>query len=711
MGTTRKPATRETTPWQARRRYGVTAALLLAAATPAAEVAPVEYGVNIHFTDARPGEMEMLAASGCRWVRMDLTWARTEKKAGEYDFTPYDRLVSALDRHGLRALFILDYGNPLYDGGLAPHTETGRTAFAKWAAAAVARYRGRGYLWEIWNEPNHPNFWKPQPNVADYVALARAVGRAVREAAPGERLIGPATSRIDLEFLEACFRGGVLEDWWAVSVHPYRQTDPETVMSEYGRLRDMIRRYAQAGREVPVLSGEWGYSTAWRGVDAERQGALLARQWLVNAAAAIPLSIWYDWRDDGSDPAEPEHNFGTVRHRWLSGWPPFDPKPAWHAMRAFHGELDGHRFVRRVSLPRTSGEADPADWLLLFERAGRWRLAMWTTSTGGTAVVRVPGVLGLRTHLGQHHGPPGTNTNGKTLEVRLGSSPLYAELDAAAATDLGRPGRWDWSDERIEAVEAGLGPVGRLRLELRKSHGPAMRGLVHVLTDGETNEWSWSAGEGEATVRVAMERPIADVPMRLQVARQDGVIVAVRSRFRLKPIAAWETAPMNIGANTDGRPAVPHEISLDRIAAPADCPAAPGNAVRISVATGAGYQYFPVTFERPDDRRIEGRPNALLLWAKVEGDPLRLTCRVEDASGEVFQPVATHVRAEDGWRLVRLAWPGGGAGRWGGDNDGVPTPPLKWQAALLVDRDHATGQTGAVIVAGAALLYDDGGAR
>src|SRR6185295_8981306 len=31
-------------------------------------------GVNIHFTDPRPGEMKMLADAGFRWVRMDFHW-------------------------------------------------------------------------------------------------------------------------------------------------------------------------------------------------------------------------------------------------------------------------------------------------------------------------------------------------------------------------------------------------------------------------------------------------------------------------------------------------------------------------------------------------------------------------------------------------------------------------------------------------------------
>ena len=40
-------------------------------------VIPEGFGVNIDFTDPRPGEMKMLAEAGFRWVRMDLKWEAT----------------------------------------------------------------------------------------------------------------------------------------------------------------------------------------------------------------------------------------------------------------------------------------------------------------------------------------------------------------------------------------------------------------------------------------------------------------------------------------------------------------------------------------------------------------------------------------------------------------------------------------------------------
>ena len=281
-------------------------------------VIPEGLGVNIHFTSPRPGEMEMLAAGGFRLVRMDFAWAGIERKAGEYDFSAYDGLVKACEEHHVRPMFILDYANPNYDQGLSPHTDEGRAAFAKWAAASAQHFKGRGVVWEMYNEPNI-HFWKPRPNVDDYAKLAVAVGKALKEAAPGETYVGPATSEVDLAFIETCFKAGLLDYWSAVSVHPYRQKDPETVSADYRKLRQLIRKYAppeKVVKGVPILSGEWGYSTAWNGFDEERQGKYLPRQWLVNLYNEVPVSVWYDWHDDGTNPKEGEHHFGTVHNEY-----------------------------------------------------------------------------------------------------------------------------------------------------------------------------------------------------------------------------------------------------------------------------------------------------------------------------------------------------------------------------------------------------------
>lgn len=76
-----------------------------------------QLGVNIHFLGPRTNEMKMLSEGGWKWVRMDFIWSMIETKKGVYDFSSYDVLVKNLDKYKIKALFIFDYGNPLYDGG------------------------------------------------------------------------------------------------------------------------------------------------------------------------------------------------------------------------------------------------------------------------------------------------------------------------------------------------------------------------------------------------------------------------------------------------------------------------------------------------------------------------------------------------------------------------------------------------------------------
>jgi hypothetical protein len=644
------------------------------------------HGFNTHFTDPKPGEMEMIAASGAKWIRMDFVWSSTEREPGVYDFSAYDRLMAALDRHGLRALFILDYANRHYDGGLAPATDAGRAAFARWAAAAATHFKGRGILWEMWNEPNLDHFWKPRANVTNYIALARAVGQALREAAPGELYIGPATSGLDFPFLEACFRGGLLEDWDAVSVHPYRQSGPETVVAEYGRLRDLIAQHAPGGKAIPILSGEWGFSTAWDGIDDDQQGALLARQWLVNAACGIPLAIWYDWHDDGTDPKEAEHHFGAVFHAYHEGREPvYDPKPAYRAATALSRSLDGFRFVRRLSQPREGGASSPEDWILLFRRGTEHRLAAWTT-----------GAAASRVRLGD-------------LALPLSRDPAYRPLPGALADSLlAADFPCDWSDARIASLALTPGADGALRTVVAKAFGPPLHGRVVASADGvETGAGGLAlpAGATQTAMTIRVAAP-AGAAISLHVERNDGRIIHQMRPRRFAALDAFADGASGFAlhANTDGRAAVSSTQSLATAESPGVLPAGAAPSLRFTAAAEAGFKYFAIVHREAAQAAIEGQPVALGLWVHADGDPASVSCRLQDSSGEVFQP--SHARLESGWQHIELRFAGPGVGHWGGNNDGVIDWPARWQALFLVDRDHQRPYRGELHFARPVLIHE-----
>ena len=216
-------------------------------------VLPEGVGVNIHFVTGHERDLDLIAAAGFKFVRMDFGWVGIERKKGEYDWSGYDQLTANLEKRGIRALYILDYSNQLYEEevtspnpiGGKPHKTTASpqhpesvAAFAKWAGAAAKRYAGRKIIWEIWNEPNI-QFWQPEPDAQQYAALALATCKAVREADPKATIVAPATSGFPWEFLETFFKSGVLEHLDAVSVHPYREysKSPETAAADYAKLR------------------------------------------------------------------------------------------------------------------------------------------------------------------------------------------------------------------------------------------------------------------------------------------------------------------------------------------------------------------------------------------------------------------------------------------------------------------------------------------
>ena len=384
---------------------------------------PDGLGVNIHFTAPAPGEVKMIAEAGFRWVRMDFKWDATETEKGRYDFTAYERLLRELEAYKIRALFILDYGNPLYDNGAPPRTEHARQAFTRWAVAAAKHFKDRRIVWEIYNEPNHSIFWPPKTRAEEYVALALSVGRAFRAEVPTEDLIGPAVSEMDYDFIEACLKAGLLEYWSAVSVHPYLRTNPEAAALEYCRLRRMINEHSartSLRREVQIVSSEWGYSSQWRGMNDQKQAEVFAREMLTNAAHGIPVSIWYDWRDDGPDPNDPEHHFGVVRNEYHSGRDPvYDPKPAYYAAQTLKRLFEGYVFDKRLEVGSES------DYVLLFKNNGALRIAAWSISTNPRRVTipLSPGQFRITSHTGEDRGL--ARIANQQLEVELSPAPIY----------------------------------------------------------------------------------------------------------------------------------------------------------------------------------------------------------------------------------------------------------------------------------------------
>jgi hypothetical protein len=337
---------------------------------------PSGWGVNVNAREMDDQNIDEIAKSGAKWVRMDLTWSRVEKEAGKYDFSKYDPVIDGFSRHGIRAILTLDYGNKAYDVD-APRTREGRAAFAAFAAESVKHFRHDGILWEIWNEPNLSHFWRGEPSADEYAALVRVVVPAMREVSSDEWIIGPAISRFDMNYLDGCFAKGILQDIDAVSVHAYRDNNPpETVKADWTQLRNLVAKYAPSGKTISLISGEWGYSTYSKGVSERTQGQFAARQYLANLEAGVPITIWYSWKDRPEGSTEKEQHFGLLDSQ-LSN------KGGRDAIQTLLGSLNGYTLESRVDF------GDDQDSGLIFKKGTTRKLVAWT-SANTTQSVRLP---------------------------------------------------------------------------------------------------------------------------------------------------------------------------------------------------------------------------------------------------------------------------------------------------------------------------------
>jgi hypothetical protein len=408
-------------------------------------------GINVNKPSLTASDVDSIVGAGYKWVRIDIDWASVERRPGQYDFAHVDARLNALSGRGVRIIGILMSSyTPFGNGGSVDLPEE-IDAYARFAAAAVARYRNRGVLWEIWNEPDVPMFWKGRPNPDDYVRMASAAAEAIKANHPDEWLVGPACSRIDIEFLRACFNRGLLRHLDAVTVHPpYASVAPEAFRELYTKLNVLVAQMAPAGKSIPVFCGEGGYTDqAALAMTPDLQAQYAQRQMLANLANNVPLSIWYNFSNSTDWQSNPHSNYGVTSASVA-------PKASYRAVRQLTESLAGYAYVSRLWL----GNAD--DYCLVFRRGQQIKLVLWT-ATGQSRSARLSPLTGR--YVGKSFvrevSLVATSTG---LSVPLGGHPLVVtpQSDEASSILLGYWSRLPATiviATRQDAVDGLLGAI------------------------------------------------------------------------------------------------------------------------------------------------------------------------------------------------------------------------------------------------------------
>ncbi len=290
-------------------------------------------------------DLDAMVDLGVERLRIDLSWASLQPEPDRFDWSSTDRVLREATARGIDVLAVVGF-QPSWaeradaaDQALPPDS----AAFSTFVRAAAERYRDEVDAWEIWNEPNTRRFWGAEPDPADYAALVAAVSPVIRAAEPGAAVVVGAMSPAQDgpgEVSPEGFLTGLYDQldpnlFDAVSVHPYTypalptQTQDYNTFFQLEALHQVMAAAADAG--TPIWLTEFGAPTGTSDTAvSDDEQAVQISSGIEEARSRSylgPLYV-YSLRDAGTDPANPEDDFGILR---ADG----SPKPAYAAV----GEL------------------------------------------------------------------------------------------------------------------------------------------------------------------------------------------------------------------------------------------------------------------------------------------------------------------------------------------------------------------------------------
>jgi len=341
------------------------------------------FGLHIHqaanrtpFPGAKFGSFRTHDAGGT-------TWSAMEPMQGAWDFDRMDRIVAMMRARGIRILHTLGqtprwaaripdapspYGGPM-EGAPSPPRDL--ADWKRYVEVIAKRYKGQIEAYEIWNEPNSPNFWIGTPE--EMADLTRIAAETIRSIDPNAIIVSPPCSSAEgLVWFEQFLAAGGAGGADVIGYHMYlRDEDLPEASSQFATyLRYLTAKHGAGGK--PLWDTESFVGKAGRFEYSGDLGAgLLARAFLVHAAEGLGRFYWYAWDNSEYPGIRLVSDLIDV------------PSPAGYAMERLQDWLVGRRIV---SIDRTGGR-----WIIILAGdSGAQERILWCEGTDRTMSIPVP---------------------------------------------------------------------------------------------------------------------------------------------------------------------------------------------------------------------------------------------------------------------------------------------------------------------------------
>ena len=208
---------------------------------------------------------------GVKWTRIMAHWPDVEKQKNTYNWDKLDvALKSVLDEKivpfvsitGGNAIYtkLSTYDDPKlaeiygYKPGPPIDDETAMLAWDNYVISIVNRYKDKISYWEIWNEPNHRNYWGAEPNAKKYGQLVHRTALIIKKLQPNAHIIAGAMAGLFADFIDGFLSQDNKDLVEIISYHNY-DIIPESRIYRADSAWKIINKY---NPKIELWQGECG---------------------------------------------------------------------------------------------------------------------------------------------------------------------------------------------------------------------------------------------------------------------------------------------------------------------------------------------------------------------------------------------------------------------------------------------------------------------
>lgn len=297
-----------------------------------------EIGLNYHWALSGFGKdalyNQRLFDSKTKWVREHFATEVFNVENPEAWYQRYDYVIDQYEKHNVSVLGMLAYGFSKNDFSVSDQEK-----WLQYIEKVVTRYKGKVDAWEIWNEPDSPDFlWHNSPE--EYLKILIPTAKKIKEIDLNAKVVSAGLATPNVDFARVILENAKDEiDIFAVHYYygeKYAQSGSlSSLEADAEKFTKLVHEKAP---NMQIWVTEFGLSTGSPGISDEKQKEYLEKgtELLIQKRFAEKVFV-YNFRNYDYNSAY-ENNFGLVDIN-------INPKQAWNWYISIpRGPYDKERF-------------------------------------------------------------------------------------------------------------------------------------------------------------------------------------------------------------------------------------------------------------------------------------------------------------------------------------------------------------------------------